>query len=338
MDTPAPKTIADFGDKLQLVLARLNLSRAALAREVGIDKSLAGRWARGGVLPGQHSLTKLTALVRGALPEFSLLDWQLDPAAFARKIGMPAPAAPAAERMVRPDRMPALREALEGIWINIYQSISNAGHLNAHASRIFWTGRELVSEIHDPMIRLVGPIRYVDPHCYVAKERAGSGQIVFSILHAPLQGKSAIMDGMLMAVLGEAAMSTAATTQICVRLGDFVGDAARDQSRFERVSHAVYQALCAGKIEALLPEALRRHLRPRVEPASNNPEEDRIARIPLGRSLSLHESLLLTMPAESPRRQAYAALRQAFAPALAEAEGNVAVFDPKIIRRPSGTR
>jgi transcriptional regulator with XRE-family HTH domain len=338
MDTPAPKSIPAFAEKLQLVLARLNLSRAALAREVGIDKSLAGRWARGGVLPGQHSLTKLTALVRAAVPGFSMLDWHLAPAAFAGKLGLAAPAPAPSELATRLDRTPALREALEGFWINIYQSLSNAGHLNAHAGRIFWNGRDVISEIHDPIIRLVGPIRYVDPHCYVAKERAGSGQIVFSILHAPLQGKSAMMDGMILAVLGEAAMSTAATPQICVRLGDFCGDTARDQARFERLSHAVYRALCAGEIEALLPEALRRHLRPRVDPAANNPDEDRVTRVPLARSLSLHESLLLAMAADTPRRQAYAALRQAFAPALAETEGNVTVLDPRQIRRPSGTR
>ena len=44
---PKSVDIADFAAKIACVAKRLNWSRGQLAREVGIDKSLAARWLSG---------------------------------------------------------------------------------------------------------------------------------------------------------------------------------------------------------------------------------------------------------------------------------------------------
>ena len=45
---------AAFSSKLQLVLKALSVSRGRLAAEIGVDKSLAGRWCSGAVRPGSR--------------------------------------------------------------------------------------------------------------------------------------------------------------------------------------------------------------------------------------------------------------------------------------------
>lgn len=63
-----------FSRKLDLVLKALSLSRGRLAAQLGVDKSLAGRWASGAVTPSAHNLENLTRLVASHRPGFSLLD------------------------------------------------------------------------------------------------------------------------------------------------------------------------------------------------------------------------------------------------------------------------
>jgi transcriptional regulator with XRE-family HTH domain len=64
-----------FAEKLRLALRALSLTRAALAAELGMDKSIVVRWAAGSVAPSAHSLSRITAVVARRVEGFSTIDW-----------------------------------------------------------------------------------------------------------------------------------------------------------------------------------------------------------------------------------------------------------------------
>src|SRR5215472_7657504 len=87
-----------FGKKLELALKRLSMSRARLAADLGVDKSVVGRWVTGAVRPSGHNLSRLSALIAGRIPGFSALDWDRDLAGFAEALGADPDAVPAARK------------------------------------------------------------------------------------------------------------------------------------------------------------------------------------------------------------------------------------------------
>src|SRR5690606_15918725 len=85
---PAP---SEFSVRFELVLKALSMSRGRLAAELGVDKSLVGRWASGAVTPSAHNLERLTHLVAERRSGFTLLDWEREPAELARLFGVEMP-------------------------------------------------------------------------------------------------------------------------------------------------------------------------------------------------------------------------------------------------------
>ncbi|MBC8057886.1 MAG: helix-turn-helix transcriptional regulator, partial [Rhizobiales bacterium] len=86
-----------FAQRLDLVLKALSMSRARLAADLGIDKSLAGRWVSGAVQPSAYNLERLTVLVAVRCPGFTMLDWDRDLDGLADRLGVVANGAPAAK-------------------------------------------------------------------------------------------------------------------------------------------------------------------------------------------------------------------------------------------------
>src|SRR3954452_19538154 len=87
---PRSVDVEDFSAKLALVSKRLNWSRAKLAQQVGVDKSLAARWLNGNSRPTGNSLMLLTAAVAQMVDGFTAADWDLTPGQFARRLGIEA--------------------------------------------------------------------------------------------------------------------------------------------------------------------------------------------------------------------------------------------------------
>ena len=64
-----------FAKKLELVLKVLSMSRSRLAADLGVDKSVVGRWVSGAVQPSAHNLSLLSGLIAQHIPGFTTLDW-----------------------------------------------------------------------------------------------------------------------------------------------------------------------------------------------------------------------------------------------------------------------
>ena len=76
---PKSADVEDFAAKLAVLTKRLNWSRAKLAQQVGVDKSLAARWLNGNSRPTGNSLMQLTTAVAQAIEGFNAADWDLTP-------------------------------------------------------------------------------------------------------------------------------------------------------------------------------------------------------------------------------------------------------------------
>src|SRR5438045_4262409 len=115
-----------FSEKLALVLKVLSMSRARLAANLGLHKSVVARWASGATAPSGNNLALLSGLVARSVPGFTALDWDRDLAGLASLLGVggvtrgggaaspPALALPSMDRVVS---LTALRaSAYEGFY------------------------------------------------------------------------------------------------------------------------------------------------------------------------------------------------------------------------------
>ena len=136
---------------MTLVLKALSITRGQLAAGVGVDKSLISRWCSGAVTPSAHNLSRVTQLVAGRVPGFSLLDWELSGTALAMKLGV---------------ELPAPAKATPGLsdWVPPAMLLEAAAAVALHGSSYegFWRTTRPSSEvpgefIHDQVLMRVTP-------------------------------------------------------------------------------------------------------------------------------------------------------------------------------------
>ena len=65
-----------FVERLGRLLVEMNFSRGALARELGVDKSVVSRWMHGSNQPSEHNLSRLTEVARRCWPAVTMDFWR----------------------------------------------------------------------------------------------------------------------------------------------------------------------------------------------------------------------------------------------------------------------
>ena len=126
-----------FSAKLSFALKALSLSRGALAAELGVNKSMVGRWVSGAAKPSAHNLARLSEHVARRLDG----DPARDDALFA-EFGRRPPAAPRgsvpkalAEHLVRDIGPGQLAIGGDATTIKLNVSSSSDGKVAAVAPR-----------------------------------------------------------------------------------------------------------------------------------------------------------------------------------------------------------
>jgi len=56
--------MAYFATKLEKILREQNINQSALARKIGVDKSLMNKWVKGKHTPSAHFMTKIARELR----------------------------------------------------------------------------------------------------------------------------------------------------------------------------------------------------------------------------------------------------------------------------------
>ncbi|MEP7007566.1 MAG: helix-turn-helix transcriptional regulator [Sphingomonas bacterium] len=257
----------DFTAKLSIVLKALTMSRGRLAVEVGVDKSLVGRWCAGTVRPSAHNLARLTEAIAARSAGFTMHDWDKSPAELAERFGVSL-----SER--------AARSSNEIDWISpqiFAEAMANTG---ARASDYegFWRTTRLASElpghfIHDHVmlrrtpagvlgyragvfdVRFTGWALPLQNQLVTLAHVDGSGTFVFGIFNGTARHRADVMDGLLLTCLRDAGTSPVAMRCLMTRVGQLSGDVAADD---EKLVELLASPPVATPESA--PDAVRQHL------------------------------------------------------------------------------
>jgi transcriptional regulator with XRE-family HTH domain len=319
-----PKSIAvdDFAAKLALLAKRLNWSRAKLAQEVGVDKSLAARWRAGDTRPSDHTFMRLNAAAARMLPGLNAADWDLPVEQFSRRLGL----AVAAGANGAPPRtiLAGLRHPAKvewgapylGLWAGVYQSLSNWGRpllcvtrfaVDELGLRFSWSVGDFSGE---------GPALATHSHIHCIMELHPLYDRLFTLIfNAVHDTRAAVIDGLICGVGTDG--TPAAGPILLLHLDDSV------EPSFEALSaacgrideRAASEAARAGDpfavIRDLVPVDILRLICPTLGVARDGDAIDHLLRAPPQRSLGMGRLTLNRVPANEPLRVARANLRRA---------------------------
>ena len=219
--------IADFSDKLGLVLKALVMSRTALASALNVDKSLVGRWVAGSVHPSEHNLALLSRYV-GERIGVELPD-------IAGPAGRPGDWLPESiyEESVRNTRQRG--SAYEGIWRSTRASHDLPGRFIHDITMIEWRGR---SRLHFTAgvegVRYHGRALLLGHQIFTSAADAEHGSMMFGIYNGVARQRAQVLDGMSLTTLRDAGASPACSVVVLERIADLTGDEAVDRGRFEQ--------------------------------------------------------------------------------------------------------
>lgn len=281
-----------FSAKLGLVLKVFSMSRGRLAADLGIDKSVVGRWVTGAVKPSAHNLSLITALVARRLPGFTSLDWERSLPALATLLG----ADPTATPGLTP--APGLQFALlnQALATTTLRGGAYEGFFRSTRPFLTLPGRFL----HDHMmIRLDPPTALLRFHMGVAgtffegwvlpiqnqlfciAEDITSGAPFFAILNGVGTSRADLLDGLSLGSALDTGRTPTAMALILERVGDLSGDREADDAHFAELA-----ARDPVAPQGSVPDDVRDHLLRDIGPSHLAAGGDLLLRMPLSRSIS----------------------------------------------------
>jgi len=285
-----------FAKKLDLVLKVLSMSRARLAADLGVDKSVVGRWVSGAVRPSAHNLSRLSGLIAQRVAGFTALDWDRSFEAFAEVLGADL-AGPAAKRA--PEAPLALALPLP-----LLDQFLAATALRGKAYEGFFRSTR-------PYV--LAPGRFVHDHAFIRGDATGflrlrigaggtvvdgwllphgnqlfalcvdvvSGAMLFGIFNGVGTARAEVVDGIALAPALDPGRTPTAHAIMFERIGELTGDGAADEARFAELI-----ARDPVAPEGSISETLRAHLTADFGPSHAARGGDMLLRMPLARSLA----------------------------------------------------
>jgi transcriptional regulator with XRE-family HTH domain len=290
-----------FDEKLTLVLKALSMSRGRLAAELGVDKSLVGRWASGGVSPSAHNLEHLTKTIAAHLPGFTMLDWDRDLAGLAGLLGVAAPANGHANghTLEGPDALPLpvlpmsrltterRGAAYEGFWRTTRPSVVMPGRFFHDHGIIRRAANGLLEfKVGGAGLLFDGWLLMAEGQLFAILFDTVGQTPIFVIWNGVPLSKASFLDGIVMAAALNAARTPSAYPIVMERIGDLTGDRAADD------------ATCAELLardplapEGEVPEAIRNHLVRDIGPEAAKTGGDMFLLAPITATLSRGETI-----------------------------------------------
>ena len=240
MPSPVP-----FSSKLDLVLKALSMSRGRLAAELGVDKSLVGRWASGSVTPSQSSMENLTRLVASKRDRFTMLDWDRDLDGLAHTFGLEAPANGAQALAAGNDTeglpMPVLDMArlttsrrgasYEGFWETTRPSIMMAGRFFHDRGMVRKAANGLLEfKVGGAGLLFEGWLLPAEGQLFAIMFDTVGQTPIFVIFNGVPLSKASLLDGIVMAAALNSARTPSAYPIVMRRIGDLTGDREADDA------------------------------------------------------------------------------------------------------------
>lgn len=279
-----------FSSKLALALKALSLSRGRLSADLGVDKSVVGRWVTGAVQPSDHNLLKLTALIAERAPGFAVLDWDLSLPDFAQRLGVnpevvsalePAPGLPLA-LMGQIQAATELRgAAYEGFFRSTRPYLLQPGRFLHDYGIIRLDGGLLTLRMGTGGHSADGWMLPLQNQLFSVVADVISGALVFGIFNGVASAKAEVVDGLMLGSALDPGRTPTACAMMFERIADLSGDRAADDAFFDELMQRNPVAP-----EGSIPEALQKHLVRDVGPAQLPLGGDLLLRMPLSRSMA----------------------------------------------------
>jgi transcriptional regulator with XRE-family HTH domain len=299
---PKSVDVGDFAAKLVLVVKRLDWSRAQLAQQVGIDKSLAGRWLKGESRPTAYSLARLTGALAQAIPGLKSDEWHLPTEQFALRVGAdPRTATQAAGKghnarmTIEGLKFPPIAswgEPYLGLWAGFYQSVLNKGMPRLFALRFFIDDLGLRCEAGEGNFKGEGPVIVTRSHVQclfdVGPLYDRVGHLMFNGVHA---ARAAIIDGLVCIIAGDSGGTPTASPIVVYRLDEEpLDETAAQMDALAAAIKEIHERAEAESARTGDKMAIMRELAPpevlqAVTPVVGD-ERDHVLRAPTARSLA----------------------------------------------------
>ena len=283
-----------FAEKLILVMKTLSLTRGGLAGELGVDKSIVGRWVRGIVTPSTYNLSRLTALADARFGGFRLIDWERDLADLEEFLGVPSSSSSA----------PKFEPLPQGLPIHLMSQIFTTSDLWAAAYEGYFRSTRPYAQypgrfVHDQiMIRrdeygllafdmLSGGVRVrgwalmLQTQLFVVASELTSGALAFAILNGVNGVKAGVLDGIALNCALDVSRSPTASAIIIERTGDLIGNREADDAYFATLAELDPLAP-AGSV----PEQVVSYLVRDIGPTPLASGGDWLLTLPLARSIA----------------------------------------------------
>jgi transcriptional regulator with XRE-family HTH domain len=327
---PKSVDVEDFSAKLALVSKRLNWSRAKLAQQVGVDKSLAARWLNGNSRPTGNSLMLLTAAIAHMVDGFTAADWDLSPGEFARRLGIEAAPPPVQVGGSAPRRIalsglrnppdPTWGAAYAGLWAGFYQSFTNRGVARLCAAEFQVEDDGLYFAFTDGSFLCEGTAVATHTHVHAICEIAplDNHLVFFTFNAAPDAQGPSVIDGLANAFAADAMPSCSPV--LLFKLGDAAdGSSVKARSLMPAVASAndgIEGAVArtgdpVAAAQQFAPPEILRVLFPLVGSAQADGQTDHVLRMPPRRSLATGKRAIGNLKPDAPLRAVGANLRRA---------------------------
>ena len=256
-----------FSDKLTLVLKALSTSRGRFASELGVSKSLVGRWCSGAVQPSSYNMERITRLIATRCEGFTLVDWERDIDQLAGLFGVSAAAfMPRADQEqllgLSPMILAAARAGIasrgasyEGFWRVTRPAVVAPGRFcNDHGMFRRGPSGLLEFELGNPDLKFTGWALPIEGQLFVVASDTIGGLPSFLIFNGVPMPKTMLMDGIILTALN-ALRKPAAYPVLLQRIGDLSGDAEADEAHVAELMKTP-QFIDDGAV----PEPVRQHL------------------------------------------------------------------------------
>jgi transcriptional regulator with XRE-family HTH domain len=280
--------------KLEFVLKALSLSRIQLAAELGVDKSVVGRWVTGAVRPSAHNLSRLTALIAGRVPGFNLLDWDRDQAGLASVLGVDMGAGRGVGAPVYGDGLPlqlldqiASTTRLRG---GAYEGLFRTVRPYAQAPGKFIHDHILIRRQPNELLRydmltggvaVQGWVLLLQNQVFCMGSELTSGSIAFAIFNGVNTLQAGRLDGIILNCALDPGRTPTATAVVIDRVGELTDDPKADYARLQSLASDDPVAP-----EGSVAPDMAAHLLREIGPAQLALGGDLLLRMPLTRSLS----------------------------------------------------
>ncbi len=307
------------------MMAECNLSRLALARALGVDKSVVGRWLSGVNRPTGHNLTRLTDLFRRYRPDVTLDFW--------RDVPPPPPLSDPSEEPASEDgptvaglklaARPENDANYESFWAGFYQSTQNRGAVILCAMHILGGPRGLRAVFTEGRVSASGAAVAIGARLHLILEITPlHDRLCLFVMNGVGSPDTVAMEGIYMTSAGESEVCASASPIVLFRIGD-AADFARAGGlpgvmrailpiNVRNVPTSVAANDPVAGLADLVPDIIPRLVSVHIGTPRADGETDFVMRMPRHRSPAQFRFSADELPPGSPVRMTWRGLRRVF--------------------------